>query len=220
MSPVDSLAERRSFFSSTIEGQPEEQLQFSSTTTKSIQGQPSKSHTALRGNNGGSSAPSLDNAPNGRSGRGGSTGPQATRSSLLDLPYFSPGPLPSSLPEDFEEFNTAMHAAFGYCGGSSGAKPTRAVSAQFFRDFNSFHLSLPSVSQWQTQIWIDNLRPYVETDDSHSSLDSRPDTIVNQRSSTTTSVQSRNVDVLNNTFSGSANSRILISKLSFVSFNS
>ena len=195
-------------------------LQRSSTTTSIQQGQPSKNHTALRGNNGGSSAPSLDNAPNGRSGRGGSTGPKATRSSLLDLPYFSPGPLPSSLPEDFEEFNTAMHAAFGYCGGSSGAKPTRAVSAQFFRDFNSFHLSLPSQSQWQTQIWIDTLRPYVETDDSHSSLDSRPDTIVNQRSSTTTSVQSRNVDVLNNTFSGSANSRILISKLSFVSFNS
>jgi hypothetical protein len=218
VSPVDSLAERRSFFSSTIEGQPEEQLQFSSTTTKSIQGQPSKSHTALRGNNRGS-APSIGNAPNGRSGRGGSTGPQATRSSLLDLPYFSPGPLPSSLPEDFEEFNTAMHAAFGYCGGSSGAKPTRAVSAQFFRDFNSFHLSLPSVSQWQTQIWIDTLKPFVETDDSHSSLDSRPDTIVNQRSSTTTSVQSRNADVLNNTFSGSANSRILIIKLSFVSFN-
>ena len=215
MSPVDSLAESRSFFSSTIEGQPEEQLQFSST---SIQGQPSKSQIALRGNNGGST-PSLGNAPNGRSGRGGSTGPKATRSSLLDLPYFSPGPLPSSLPEDFEEFNTAMHAAFGYCGGSSGAKPTRAVSAQFFRDFNSFHLSLPSQSQWQTQIWIDTLRPFVETDDSHSSLDSRPDTIVNQRSSTTTSVQSRNADVLNNTFSGSANSRILIIKLSFVSFN-
>ena len=218
MSPVDSLAESRSFFSSTIEGQPEEQLQFSSTTTKSIQGQPSKSHNALRGNNGGS-APSIGNAPNGRSGRGGSTGPKATRSSLLDLPYFSPGPLPSSLPEDFEEFNTAMHAAFGYCGGSSGAKPTRAVSAQFFRDFNSFHLSLPSQSQWQTQIWIVTLRPFVVTDDSHSSLDSRPDTIVNQRSSTTTSVQSRNADVLNNTLSGSANSRILIIKLSFISFN-
>ena len=214
MSPED---ESRSLLSSTLEGQPEEQLQRSSTTT-SIQGQPSKSHTALRGNNGGS-APSLGNAPNGRSGRGGSTGPQATRSSLLDLPYFSPGPLPSSLPEDFEEFNTAMHAAFGYCGGSSGAKPTRAVSAQFFRDFNSFHLSLPSESQWQTQLWINTLKPFVETDDSHSSLDSRPDTIVNQRSSTTTSVKSRNTAVLNNTFSGSANSRILIIKLSFISFN-
>ena len=44
----------------------------------------------------------------------------------------------STLPEDFQVFNSAMHREFGWFGNSAGAVPTRAISAQLFRDFVSF----------------------------------------------------------------------------------
>ena len=68
--------------------------------------------------------------PRGRGGIRSRRNRHATDSAppsfLLSLSLFAPGPLPASLPADFEAFNSMMHDEFGYLGGP-GAVPKRAV---------------------------------------------------------------------------------------------